>query len=605
MEHVGGDRSVTVLPSIDKHLTDGPLVSVLTPSFGQVRWLADNIASVERQTYRPIEHVVMDGGSQDGSVALLQARARPSLRWWSEPDGGQSEAINKAFRESGGEIIGWLNSDDAYFDPDVVDAAVRIFAARPEVMVVYGHAALVDADGQIVQLIWAPPFSSRLLRLHDFISQPAAFVRRSAVGDRLVDESFHYAMDYELWLRLAVESRFARLDRIVAIDRHHPSRKSYTWHEAAARDGAVLRGRYGVARRSGPIEVAHRSVKVALRVAGATLVMRIERHSNPLGWRLDSRRRLLRRQIMVRRAAMSLGGSIEHGAPRPESPTTREQCPACGAGSFGFASARTKDLRLARCKRCGHRRKVTTEGESPLAIAIDVGDREPSTPAGWLLARLPPAMLGADRLNVLDVGCWDGGLLAGLPNRWHRRGLEPNPPAAARAREAGLDVATSSFEDWPVEAGGYDLVVMLDVLEHIDDPRTTVQKVYELLRPGGVFAALTGDGSCLAARVFGEHWYYCLYPEHISFFTRRGLDTLLRDQGFETTMERVAHPMSGHLADVLKVAARLRQAFPREARLPAASSLGLGANLQTASRLLRGRDHVWVVARKAEAGDRS
>jgi glycosyltransferase involved in cell wall biosynthesis len=298
-----------------------PLVSILTPSFGQARWLADNLASVASQSYPRIEHVVMDGGSRDGSVALLEAHAGPSLRWWSEPDNGQSQAINKAFRESAGEIIGWLNSDDAYFAPDVVEAAVRVFVARPEVAVVYGHAALVNADGLVIQLIWAPPFSSKLLRLHDFICQPAAFVRRSAIGDGLVDETFHYAMDYELWLRLAAESRFARLDRILAIDRHHPDRKSYTWLDVSDRDHAILGERFGIARQSGASEVARRVLKVALRFAGATLVGGIKRTSpesrDPMAWRLDSRRRLLRRQILIRRAAMPLGTLRDPGTAAP------------------------------------------------------------------------------------------------------------------------------------------------------------------------------------------------------------------------------------------------------------------------------------------------
>jgi hypothetical protein len=248
----------------------------------------------------------------------LEAHARPALRWQSEPDNGQSDAINRAFRECSGEIIGWLNSDDAYFATDVVEAVVQFFAARPDVAVVYGHAALVNADGLIIQAIWAPPFSSKLLRLHDFICQPATFVRRSAVGDQLVDETFHYAMDYELWLRLAVEARLARLDRILAVDRHHPDRKSYTWLDVSDRDHAVLRERFGIAGQTGASEAARRSLKVALRFAGAALIKGIEpigaAELEPMAWRLDSRRRLLRRQIMMRRAAMPVGTSREPGA---------------------------------------------------------------------------------------------------------------------------------------------------------------------------------------------------------------------------------------------------------------------------------------------------
>jgi len=252
-------------------LVTGPLVSVLTPSLGQARWLGDNLDSVERQTYDRLEHVVIDGNSTDGSVELLAGRSRPGLSWLSEPDRGQSHALNKAFVRSTGEIIGWLNSDDAYFGPTVVEDVVRIFEADPDLAVVYGHALLVNAEGLVLQTIWVPPFDSTLLRLHDFIVQPAAFIRRSSVGAQLVDESFDYTMDYELWLRLSVGQRFRRMDRILAIDRHHGARKSYAMADVGRSDHARLERRYGVAH--GPIgTVARKTWKIVSRLIGTTVI---------------------------------------------------------------------------------------------------------------------------------------------------------------------------------------------------------------------------------------------------------------------------------------------------------------------------------------------
>ena len=92
----------------------------------------------------------------------------------------------------------------------------------------YGHAACVNADGRILHYFWAPSFHGRLLRLYDYILQPTVFCRRRALGDHLVDESFEFAMDYELWLRLAQRQKFARFDRVIAIDRVQPERKSRT-----------------------------------------------------------------------------------------------------------------------------------------------------------------------------------------------------------------------------------------------------------------------------------------------------------------------------------------------------------------------------------------
>ncbi len=294
---------MTVVPT-------NPMVSILTPSFQQRRWLGDNLDSVERQTYQRIEHVVMDGASTDGSVDLLQARSRNGLVWRSEPDQGQSHALNKALEASNGEIIGWLNSDDAYYSVDVVQHAVNEFKSHPDVDILYGHALLVNADGLIIQTIWVPPFSSHLLRLHDFIIQPAVFIRRHCLVNGFVDETFDYAMDYELWLRLALRHRFRRLDLILAIDRHHHARKSYTLKEVGRSDLERLQRLYG-ARTNRIAVVARKVVKVATRLSGVGLIAECCREPFAFEGRVDSTAGLLRRQLMVRRAAMPRGEDPE------------------------------------------------------------------------------------------------------------------------------------------------------------------------------------------------------------------------------------------------------------------------------------------------------
>lgn len=197
----------------------------------------------------------MDGGSTDGSVALLQAEARARaassgtrvpLTWRSEADRGQSHAVNKAFALSHGEIIGWINSDDAYFDDRVVEDVVRAFQMHPEVDVVYGHLAQIAEDGTIIWLNWVPRYSRRLLDIVNFIGQPVAFIRRSALDDPMLDESYHFTMDYELWLRLADKgSRFMRIPRITAVDRHQMARKGVTMTDVLASDLGRLEQSHG------------------------------------------------------------------------------------------------------------------------------------------------------------------------------------------------------------------------------------------------------------------------------------------------------------------------------------------------------------------------
>ena len=244
-------------------------VSVLTPSFNQAQWLGDTIESVRAQTYPSIEHVVSDGGSTDGSLQLLSGAERPDFVWESGSDNGQSDAINKAFARSSGDVIGWLNSDDAYFTRDVVARAVQIFDAEPEVGVVYGHAARVDADGNLLYVLWVPPGAPRLLaRGYNPVRQPAVFVRRSALGrDVLVDPDFDYMMDRELWLHLSRRTRFRRLDRILAVDRHHALRKSWARRDLRDADRELLKERYGIPIDAPPT-LLRQSVALALRVGG-------------------------------------------------------------------------------------------------------------------------------------------------------------------------------------------------------------------------------------------------------------------------------------------------------------------------------------------------
>ena len=256
-----------------------PLVSVLTPSFNQGRWIAETIKSVSAQTYPHIEHIVVDGGSTDGTLEILRA-APPQVRWISEPDAGQSAAINKAFTLSSGSIIGWLNSDDAYFSRNAVGTAVELFRRHTKVTLVYGHSILVDADGTVLHVNWAPRFRPRVFRMHNFIVQPAAFVRRSAVGDRLVDDAFAYSMDRELWLRLAREGRPERLGVPVAIDRHHPDRKSYTRPDLYSTDLSALLRRYDVLPEGRGL-VRLKAMKVALRWAGLSLAVSLPGTGEP------------------------------------------------------------------------------------------------------------------------------------------------------------------------------------------------------------------------------------------------------------------------------------------------------------------------------------
>lgn len=283
-----------------------PLVSVLTPSFNQVQWIRDNLRSVAEQTHPRIEHIISDGGSTDGTIEVLGREAGSHVDWRSHPDDGQSAAINEALSRSRGEIVGWLNSDDAYFSTDAVAAAVDMFAKHPEVDVVYGHAALVNADGLVLQVTWVPPMRRGLLRVHNFIIQPAAFVRRRAVEDQLVDPTYQSMMDRELWLRLSDRCRFARVNRILAIDRHQPHRKVISRPDLAVID----RRRLATARRLPPARSSRlvvRAARLGARFAGVARLGELRSADLAFDGRVGGLLPLLARQILLPRSWMPIG----------------------------------------------------------------------------------------------------------------------------------------------------------------------------------------------------------------------------------------------------------------------------------------------------------
>jgi GT2 family glycosyltransferase len=181
------------------------------------------------QTYPSIQYIVQDGGSDDGTLEILQRHAGRLAAWESAADEGQTNAINKGFARSTGEIMAWLNSDDMLL-PTTVAYVVDYFRRHPEVDMVYGHRIVVDEQDREVGLWILPPHSARALRLADFVPQETLFWRRR-VWDRIgpLDETFHFAMDWDFLLRAqAAGFRIVRLPRFLACFRAHEAQKTAT-----------------------------------------------------------------------------------------------------------------------------------------------------------------------------------------------------------------------------------------------------------------------------------------------------------------------------------------------------------------------------------------
>lgn len=180
------------------------LVSIITPSYNQAKYLEKTIKSVLDQDYPEIEYIVIDGGSTDGSVEILRKYETRLAGWISEPDRGQTDAINKGFARASGEVLAWLNSDDI-LEPGAVREAVAYLQQHPAAGMVYGDCNFIDAADRVIGKFAAAQTDYRRLRQgYVHIPQQASFFRTDLwrrVGP--LDPSFYFAMDYDLWVRLA------------------------------------------------------------------------------------------------------------------------------------------------------------------------------------------------------------------------------------------------------------------------------------------------------------------------------------------------------------------------------------------------------------------
>jgi glycosyltransferase involved in cell wall biosynthesis len=203
-----------------------PRLSIVTPSFNVRPFLRECLASVAAQESRDFEHIVVDGASTDGTVELLSSWNGHAVRWVSEPDGGQSQALNKGFAMATGQVIGWLNADDLY-EPWTAQRVLQHFEASEQLEFLYGLAVVIDTAGGFVRVAPQPRAQiADLYRFTNFIHQPAAFFRRSVV-ERFggVDESLHYALDYDFWLRIGRHVHAEFVPEVLARIRQRPGSK--------------------------------------------------------------------------------------------------------------------------------------------------------------------------------------------------------------------------------------------------------------------------------------------------------------------------------------------------------------------------------------------
>lgn len=202
-----------------------PVIGIVTPNYNMARFLGETIESVLSQDYPHVDYVVMDAGSNDGSLDILR-KYGDRVRWVSEKDRGQAEAVNKGYHATTGEIFTFLNSDDTYL-PGALSAMAKHFKANPGVGLIYGEAYHVDAEGGIIAPYVTQPFDVRTLNNQCYICQPAAFALREAfLNAGMMNVFLHFALDYDLWIRIAKKYGVRKVDEFLATSRMYVDNKT-------------------------------------------------------------------------------------------------------------------------------------------------------------------------------------------------------------------------------------------------------------------------------------------------------------------------------------------------------------------------------------------
>ncbi len=227
-------------------------ISILTPSLNGGAFFRQTLQSILSQTGNfKLQWIVIDGGSHDGTIPLLDSVKDPRLQWISESDGGQSAAINKGLAMARGDIVAWLNCDDLY-QPGALAHVAEAFDQHPYAQWLVGRCTIIDQHGAHIRSS-VTRYKERLLRSFslksllriNMISQPAVFWRREfglAVGG--IDESLHYTMDYDLWLRMAQRSSPLVLNRVLASFRVHGASKTCGGRREQFQEGYRVACRY-------------------------------------------------------------------------------------------------------------------------------------------------------------------------------------------------------------------------------------------------------------------------------------------------------------------------------------------------------------------------
>lgn len=280
-----------------------PLVSIITPSFNQDKFIEYAILSVKNQCYTNIEHIIVDGESTDNTLDIIRKyEGKYNLQWISEPDQGQSDAINKGFKMAKGVIIGWINSDDAYFSNHTISMVVNFFNNNTEAKVAYGDIALINEKNEVIRLSPVMLFlGHEALKIHQTPSQPAVFFRRSIIDKYSLDVNLIYSMDYDFWLKVGKEHKFHYIKGLLSCFRIHNSSKSVSkCHDMDIEIAEVERRYFGIRANRGFFDLAGNMIRLILPAFSLFDALKLyNREDFAFNLKLPSKTKIIRNTLLL------------------------------------------------------------------------------------------------------------------------------------------------------------------------------------------------------------------------------------------------------------------------------------------------------------------
>ncbi len=245
-------------------MIDWPKISIITPSFNQGRYLERTINSIIDQDYPNLEYIIIDGGSNDGSVDIIKKYSSRIAFWVSEPDKGQAHALNKGFTLATGEIIGWLNSDDLYC-PGALSLVARTINEFPYADACFGGIFIIDESDRIKNAIWpVEPVPAYNFHVGLSIHQQGLFWRRdlfSRIG--MLDESLHFAMDLDFIIRILLNGGLSRICKHIGMFRVHNDSKTSSANVLNNQEHLIIKERYGA---NFPVSIPEHLYRTSLRL---------------------------------------------------------------------------------------------------------------------------------------------------------------------------------------------------------------------------------------------------------------------------------------------------------------------------------------------------